>query len=84
MILVYPASQMFSIMMKLRSHHLEPKVFQLAYPYLQKPANLVLIEAVKDARPTLHTRPPLIIYNRDGSLTNELKSVYHITEQTEF
>ena len=83
-ILVYPASQMFSIMSKLRTHHLEPKVFQMAYPYLHKPANLVLIEAVKDARPTLHTRPPLIIYNRDGSLTNELKSVYHITEQTEF
>ena len=83
-ILVYPASQMFSIMTKLRSHHLEPKVFQLAYPYIHKPADLVLIEAVKDARPTLHTRPPLIIYNQDGSLTNELKSVYHIQEQTEF
>ena len=41
-------------------------------------------EAVKDAKPTLHTRPPLIIYNQDGSLTNELKSVYHIQEQTKF
>ena len=82
--LVYPAQQMFSIMSKLRSHHLEPKVFRLAYPYINKPANLVLIEAVKDAKPTLHTRPPLIIYNQDGSLTNELKSVYHIQEQTKF
>ena len=76
--LVYPASQMLYIMKKLQLFHLEPKRFRLVYPYAEKPANLVMIEAVKDARPMLHPLPPLIIYNRDGSLTNELKSVYHI------
>ena len=62
----------------LQKHHLEPKRFRLVYPYIHKPANLVLIEAVKDARPMLHPLPPLIIYEKDGSLTNELKSVYHL------
>ena len=65
-------------MKKLQLFHLEPKRFRLVYPYAEKPANLVMIEAVKDARPMLHPLPPLIIYNQDGSLTNELKSVYHI------
>ena len=82
--LVYPAPQMLYIMKILQLHHLEPKRFQLVYPYADKPANLVLIEAVKDARPTLHPMKPLIIYERDGSLTNELKSVYHLEEQTGF
>ena len=82
--LVYPASQMLHIMIKLDKHHLEPKRFQLVYPYADKPANLVLLEAVKNAKPTLHPQPPLIIYNSDGCLTNELKSVYHIQEQTKF
>ena len=76
--LVYPAQQMLSIMKVLQEYHMEPKRFQLVYPYIHKPANLVLIEAVKDARPTLQPMKPLIIYNPDGSLTNELKSVYHI------
>lgn len=82
--LVYPASQMLFLMQSLEKHHLEPKRFQLVYPYANKPANLVLVEAVKDARPTLHPMPPMVIYEPDGSLTNDLKSVYHIQEQTEF
>lgn len=76
--MVYPAAQMLCLMSALQSHHLEPKRFQLVYPSENKPANLVLIEAVKDARPTLHPMKPLIIYQQDGSLTNELKSIYHI------
>ena len=76
--MVYPASQMLFLMKRLQSYHLEPKRFQMIYPCEDKPANLVLLEAVKDAKPTLHPMPPLIIYKKDGSLTNELRSVYHI------
>ena len=76
--IVYPAPQMLQIMKQMQSFHLEPKRFQLVYPYENKPANLVLIEAVKDARPTLHPMDPMIIYTSDRHLTNRLKSVYHI------
>ena len=76
--LVYPAAQMLFLMNCLQMNHLEPKRFQLVYPYADKPANLVLIEAVKDAKPMLHPMAPLIIHEADGTLTNELKSVYHI------
>ena len=78
--LVYPAASMFSMMIALRKHHLEPKRFRLVYPAADKNANLVLIEAVKDAKPTLHPMPPLIIYEKNGDLTTELKSIYHIRE----
>ena len=80
--LVYPAPQMLYIMKLLQKNHLEPKRFQVVYPYIHKPANLVLIEAVKDARPMLHPMKPLVIYEKDGNLTNDLKSVYHLQEQT--
>ena len=78
MFLIYPAQHMLYVMQKLQNSHLEPKRFRLVYPSLEKPANLVLIEAVKDAKATLHPQKPLIVYNEDGSLTNELKSVYHM------
>ena len=76
--MVYPAPQMFHAMTLLHQEHLEPKRFQLVYPYDDRPANLVLIEAVKDARPTLHPMPPLVVYTHDHFLTNRLKSVYHM------
>ena len=78
--MVYPAPQMLYAMTLLQKAHLEPKRFQLVYPYENRPANLVLIEAVKDAKPTLHPMPPLIVYNQDGLLTNRLKSVYHMDQ----
>ncbi len=77
---VYPASEMLEIMQALRLNHLEPKRFRLVYPFIDKPAKLVLIEAVNGGRPTLHPMPPLIIHSENGNLTNELKSIYHIKE----
>ena len=78
--MVYPAPQMLQAMELMRKCHLEPKRFQLVYPQENKPANLVLIEGVKDARPTLQPMAPLIIYDSSMHLTNRLKSIYHIKE----
>ncbi len=74
---VYPAPRMLELMMDLKKANLEPKRVRLVYPSVEKPANLVLLEAVKDAKPGLHMLPPLIVCNEDGTLTNELKSVYN-------
>ena len=79
--MVYPAPQMLQAMEMMRRCHLEPKRFQLVYPRENKPANLALIEGVKDARPTLKPMAPLIIYDNSMHLTNKLKSIYHIQEQ---
>lgn len=77
MAIVYPAPRMLDAMCAMRAAHLEPKRFRLVYPRADKSANLALIECVKDARPMLHPEPPLIIYNRDGTETEELKKIYH-------
>ncbi len=79
--MVYPAPQMLQAMELMRRCHLEPKRFQMVYPQENKPANLVLIEGVKDARPTLQPMAPLIIYDGNMHLTNRLRSIYHIQEQ---
>ncbi len=74
--LVYPAEQALVLMQAMQRAGLEPKRFRLVYPFADKPANLVLAEGVKDAKPLLQPMPPLIVYERQGVLTNELKSVY--------
>lgn len=78
--MIYPVPRMLEAMMALSKAHLEPKRFRLIYPYAEKAANLVLIEAMKDARPMLHPEPPLIVYQTDGSMTDELRRIYHFTD----
>ncbi len=78
--LVFPAPQMLLLMNALQRAHLEPKRFRLVYPAPGKSANLVLIEAMKDARPMLHPEPPLVIYQDDGRETPELRRIYHLEE----
>lgn len=78
--MIYPAPRMLEAMNTLSAARLEPKRFRLIYPGAHKAANLVLIEAVKDAKPMLHPEPPLIVYEADGSMTRELQRIYHITD----
>lgn len=76
--MVYPAPRMLEAMDALQAARLAPKRFRLVYPRADKAANLVLIEAMKDAKPMLHPQPPLIVYNADGTMTDELKKIYHM------
>ncbi len=78
--MIYPAPRMLEVMQALSKARLEPKRFRLIYPAADKAANLVLIEAMKDAKPMLHPEPPLIVYEADGAMTPELKRIYHLTD----
>ena len=78
--MIYPTPRMLEAMRLLSEARLEPKRFRLIYPAAHKAANLVLIEAMKDAKPMLHPEPPLIVYQADGSMTDELKRIYHISD----
>lgn len=79
--LVYPAPRMLELMKLLEQAHLAPKRFRLVYPAADKPANLVLVEGQKDARPMLHPMPPLIVYEQDGSPTMTLRQIYQEDQQ---
>lgn len=74
---VFPAHRMLELMDAMRAAKLEPKRLRMVYPKASKAPNLVLMEAVKDAKPMLHPAAPLIVYNEDGSPTEELRRIYH-------
>lgn len=78
MAVVYPAPRMLELMQAMDAVHLTPKRLRMVYPAANKAANLVLVEAMKDAKPMLHHQPPLVIYETDGSMTKELKRIYHL------
>ena len=57
-------------------NHLEPKRMRLVYPYVNKAANMVLIEAVKGGNSQLIVEEPLIVYKTDGTYTDALLKMY--------
>ena len=80
MYMVHRPSRLVDIFTSMKNNHLEPKRMRLVYPYVDKPANMVLIEAVKGGNSQLKVEEPLIVYNKDGSYTAELLDMYGMKE----
>lgn len=74
--MVHRPKRLVQIFDSMTAHGLEPKRIRMVHPYDDKAANMVLIEAVKGGNPQLDVEPPLIVYNHDGSYTQELLKMY--------
>lgn len=75
-IMVHRPFRLAEIFSKMKTAKLEPKRMRLVYPYVDREANMVLIDAIKGARERITVDPPLIIYNKDGTYTKELLALY--------
>ena len=73
---VFPAARMLEMMDAMRGAHLEPKRVRLVCAHASDAPKLVLIEAIKNARPMLHVEPVLILYEASGEPTQELRRIY--------
>jgi tRNA1Val (adenine37-N6)-methyltransferase len=76
--LVFPASRVADLLSQLRNHTLEPKRLRFVHPKAEKPASLVLVEAVKSAGSTVEILPPLIVHETNGGYTEELRRIYDL------
>lgn len=74
--MVHRPFRLAEIMTGLSQYKLEPKRMQLVYPYVDKEPNMVLIEAVRGARPRMTVEKPLIIFERQGVYTPEIRETY--------
>jgi len=75
--IVFPAQRMLELCDALRGRRLEPKRIRMVCAHADKPPYLVMIEAMKNAKPHLLWMPPLIVYHPDGTETDEIKRIYH-------
>ena len=75
---IYPAQRMLGLMNMMQEERLTPKRLRMVYPRPDRGANLVLVEAQKEAKPLLHLEPPLIVHDTDGSETEEIRRIYHM------
>ncbi|MBP5222183.1 MAG: tRNA1(Val) (adenine(37)-N6)-methyltransferase [Lachnospiraceae bacterium] len=74
--LVHRPFRIAEIMITLAKHHLEPKRMRLVYPYVDKEPNMVLIEAVRGGNSRMTVESPLIIFEKPGQYTQEIREKY--------
>lgn len=75
--MVHRPERIADILVLLRKYKLEPKVLRLVYPNIEKNPNLILIKAVKNAKPFLKVEKPLIVYTSEGNYTEEILKIYN-------
>lgn len=74
--LVHRPHRLVDIMCLCREYKLEPKKLRFIHPNRNKKPNLLLLKAIKAAKPELKFLDPLYVYNEDGSYTEEIYSIY--------
>jgi tRNA1Val (adenine37-N6)-methyltransferase len=57
-------------------YKLEPKRIKLVHPYVDKEANMVLIEAVRGGKSMVKMEAPIIVYQEPGKYTDEIYEIY--------
>ena len=76
MYLVHRPERLVDILYLLRKYKIEPKEIRFVNPKANQKPNLVLIKSVKNGKEFLKVREPLIVYNEDGTYTDEILEIY--------
>ena len=75
--MVHRAERIVDILYSLRKYKLEPKIIRFVQSRIEKEPNLVLIKSVKNAGNHLKIEKPLVVYNNDGTYTDEILKIYN-------
>ena len=74
--MVHRPERLSDLFFLLKKYKLEPKKLRMVQSYFDSKPKLVLVKATKNAKSFLNIEYPLIIYNKDGSYTDEIYSIY--------
>ena len=74
--MVHRPERLSDLFYLLKKYHLEPKKLRTVHSYIDSKPKLVLVKATKNAKSFLNIEEPLIIYNKDGSYTDEILKIY--------
>jgi len=74
--MVHRPHRLVDIIYIMKKYKIEPKKIRNVYPYVDKAPTMILIEGIKNAGSNLVMDQPLIIYNKDGSYTEDILKMY--------
>ena len=76
MYMVHRPHRLIEIITAMKQYKLEPKRMKMVHPFLDKEANMVLIEAVKGGGSWLKMEAPIVVYKETGVYTDEIWEIY--------
>ena len=74
--MVHRPHRLAEIITALKNYKLEPKRMKLVHPFIDKDANMVLIEAVRGGKSMMKVEAPIIVYQKPGVYTQEIYDIY--------
>ena len=73
--MVHKPERLVDIFCTMRKYKIEPKRIRFVHPSFGKPANIVLVEGVRDGKEFLKFEKPLYVYE-NGEYTDEIYEIY--------
>ncbi|SDS80403.1 tRNA1(Val) A37 N6-methylase TrmN6 [Paenibacillaceae bacterium GAS479] len=74
--MVHRPARLVEIIAAMTRWKLEPKRIRFVHPHAGAEANMVLIEAMRDAKPSVRLLPPLIVYKDKQQYSEEIMEIY--------
>lgn len=74
--MVHRPHRLIEIVTALTKYKLEPKRMKMVHPFVDKEANMVLIEAVRGGKSMIKVEAPIIVYKEQGVYTDEIYDIY--------
>lgn len=74
--MVHRPHRLAEIITALKTYKLEPKRMKMVHPFIDKEANMVLIESVRGGRSMIKVEAPIIVYQAPGVYTEEIYTIY--------
>lgn len=73
---IYGAERTAELLLHMRAGRIEPKRMRSVHSGSQTDAKLILVEGVKNGKPGVAISSPLIIYDRKGEYSEEIKQLF--------
>ena len=73
-----PAARLQEATVLLNKHCFQIKRLRFVHGKAERPARLMLVEAMTDCGSGMRVMPPLIVKNADGTDTDEIRRIYHM------
>jgi tRNA1Val (adenine37-N6)-methyltransferase len=74
--MVHRPRRLAEIISVLRQYKLEPKRMKMVHPFIDKEANMVLIEAVRGGGVMMNVEAPVIVFQAPGVYSEEIVTTY--------
>lgn len=74
--MVHRPHRLIEIITALTKYKMEPKRMKMVHPFVEKEANMVLIEAVRGGRSMIKVEAPIVVYREPGVYTREIYDIY--------